>query len=138
MTNGVSMHQDQDWMIAEVVWVPGVRHVVVLSSDGLLKARSAGTDRDIADRLSAACSGLQSLAQSVGREFGDGNRAVRELMVGFEGGFLFARSAGSGSHLVVITDPVVDPRLIAQQMQAQVIKLGERTFSTPARGAVRR
>jgi predicted regulator of Ras-like GTPase activity (Roadblock/LC7/MglB family) len=138
MTNGVPMHQDQDWMIDEVVWVPGVRHVVVLSSDGLFKARSASTPRDVADRLSAACSGLQSLAQSVGREFGDGTRAVRELMVGFEGGFLFARSAGTGSHLVVITDPVVDPRLIAQQMQAQVIKIGARNFSTPARGAARR
>ncbi|MER6945153.1 roadblock/LC7 domain-containing protein [Nonomuraea sp. NPDC000554] len=131
------MQQDQDWMIAEVIWVPGVRHAVVLSSDGLLKARSPGTDRDVADRLSAACSGLQSLAQSVGREFGSDSRAVRELMVGFEGGFLFARSAGTGSHLVVITDPVVDPRLIAQQMQAQVNRIGERNFSTPARGSAR-
>ncbi|MFI6394138.1 roadblock/LC7 domain-containing protein [Nonomuraea sp. NPDC050547] len=129
------MQQDQDWMIGEVVWVPGVRHVVVLSSDGLLKARSAGTPRDVADRLSAACSGLQSLAQSVGREFGMDGGAVKELMVGFEGGYLFARSAGTGSHLVVITEPVVDPRLIAQQMQAQVIKIGERNFSTPARRA---
>ncbi|WP_327092852.1 roadblock/LC7 domain-containing protein [Nonomuraea sp. NBC_01738] len=129
------MQQDQDWMIDEVVWVPGVRHVVVLSSDGLLKARSAGTPRDVADRLSAACSGLQSLSQSVGREFGAGTKAVRELMVGFDGGYLFARSAGTGTHLVVITEPVVDPRLIAQQMQAQVIKLGERNFSTPARRA---
>ncbi|MFI6290750.1 roadblock/LC7 domain-containing protein [Nonomuraea sp. NPDC050790] len=129
------MQQDQDWMIGEVVWVPGVRHVVVLSSDGLLKARSAGTPRDVADRLSAACSGLQSLAQSVGREFGLDGGAVKELMVGFEGGYLFARSAGTGSHLVVITEPVVDPRLIAQQMQAQVIKIGERNFSTPARRA---
>lgn len=128
---------DQDWMIAEVLRVPGVRHVVVLSSDGLLKARSPGTGRDIADRLSAAASGLQSLARSVGREFGDQGGAVRELMVGFEGGFLFARSAGSGSHLVVITGPVVDPRLIAQQMRAQVIKIGERNFSTPPRGAPR-
>ncbi|MFI6901433.1 roadblock/LC7 domain-containing protein [Nonomuraea sp. NPDC050394] len=129
------MQQDQDWMIGEVVWVPGVRHVVVLSSDGLLKARSAATPRDVADRLSAACSGLQSLAQSVGREFGMDGGAVKELMVGFEGGYLFARSAGTGSHLVVITEPVVDPRLIAQQMQAQVIKIGERNFSTPARRA---
>lgn len=130
-----AVQQDQDWMIDEVVWVPGVRHVVVLSSDGLLKARSAGTPRDVADRLSAACSGLQSLSQSVGREFGAGTKAVRELMVGFDGGYLFARSAGTGTHLVVITEPVVDPRLIAQQMQAQVIKLGERNFSTPARRA---
>ncbi|WP_157254137.1 roadblock/LC7 domain-containing protein [Nonomuraea typhae] len=129
------MQQDQDWMIGEVVWVPGVRHVVVLSSDGLLKARSAKTPRDVADRLAAACSGLQSLAHNVGREFGRDGGAVRELMAGFEGGYLFARSAGTGSHLVVITEPVVDPRLIAQQMRAQVIKIGERNLSTPDRRA---
>ncbi|MEV7010408.1 roadblock/LC7 domain-containing protein [Streptosporangium sp. NPDC051022] len=126
--------QDQDWMIAEVAWVPGVRHAVVLSADGLLKARSEGTDQAVADRLAAACAGLQSLGQSVGREFGADGRAVRELMVGFDGGYLFARTAGEGSHLAVVTHAVVDPGLIAQQMQAQVNKIGQHNLSTPARG----
>ena len=32
-----------------------------------------------------------------------------------------------------VTEPVIDPALIAQQMQAQVLLIGERTLSTPTR-----
>ncbi|GLW07464.1 dynein regulation protein LC7 [Microtetraspora sp. NBRC 13810] len=129
------MQQNQDWMVSEVTKVKGVRHVIVLTADGLLKARSAGLERNAADRLAAACAGLQSLCDSVAVEFGTGNRAVDQLMVGYEGGYLFARSAGEGSHLVVVTEDVVDPGLVAHQMQVQVMKIGERNYSTPARGA---
>ena len=56
-------------------------------------------------------------------------------MVEFDGfgGYLFVRGAGDGSHLAVVTDHGVDPALIAQQMQAQVLKIGESNFSTPQR-----
>jgi hypothetical protein len=33
----------------------------------------------------------------------------------------------------VVTDPVVDPALIAQQMQAQVLKIVASTLGTPTR-----
>jgi hypothetical protein len=54
-------------------------------------------------------------------------------MVEFDGGFLFVRGAGDGSRLAVVTEPVIDPALVAQQMQAQVLVIGERTLSTPTR-----
>ena len=38
-----------------------------------------------------------------------------------------------GSHLAVVTEQVVDPALIAQQMQAQVLKIGAPNLSTPVR-----
>ncbi len=129
------MPQVQNWMLDDVIWVQGVRHAVVATSDGLVQARSDGTSKDVADRVAAACAGLHSLGQSFGYEFGAGNRAVHQVMVGFDGGYLFIRRAGDGSHLAVITDPVIDPALIGQQMQAQIIKIGEGNFSTPARRA---
>lgn len=128
----MTMHSDTDWTVGEVTEVPGVRHVVVLSADGLVKASSAGTGRDVADRLAAACSGLQSLGQSLGREFGAA-AGVRQVMVEFDGGFLFVRTAGQGSHLAVVTGPAVDPALIAQAMQTLVVRIGSATLSTPAR-----
>lgn len=131
------MTQVQNWMLDEVVWVHGVRHAVVATSDGLVQARSDGTGKDVADRVAAACAGLHSLGQSVTNEFGSGSRAVHQVMVGFEGGYLFLRRAGDGSYLAVITDPVVDPALIGQQMQMQIIKIGEGNFSTPARRGAR-
>ncbi|KAF4409681.1 MULTISPECIES: roadblock/LC7 domain-containing protein [Streptomyces] len=135
------MHQanntaNRDWMVADVASVSGVRHVVVLSADGLLMARSEGTGRDSADRLSAACSGLQSLAKGLGREFGSDSKAVIQQMVEFDGGFLFMVAAGQGSYLAVVTSSAVDPQLIAQQMRVQVNRIGSHLTSPPRQGVM--
>ncbi|HLH59234.1 MAG TPA: roadblock/LC7 domain-containing protein [Streptosporangiaceae bacterium] len=129
------MTADQSWMLDEVIGVKGVRHAVVLTADGLVKARSAQTGRDAAERLAAACAGLKSIGQSLARQFGAGGTASRQVLVEFDGqgGYLFVRGAGDGSHLAVVTEHAVDPGLIAQQMQAQVLKIGTPNFGTPAR-----
>jgi len=129
------MTADQSWMLDEVIGVKGVRHAVVLTAAGLVKARSAQTGRDAAERLAAACAGLKSIGQSLARQFGAGGTASRQVLVEFDGqgGYLFVRGAGDGSHLAVVTEHAVDPGLIAQQMQAQVLKIGTPNFGTPAR-----
>lgn len=124
--------EQRGWMIAEVTGVPGVQQAVVFSADGLLLACSEDMGRDSADRLSANCSGLLSLGRALGKEFGQDGGAVHQQMVEFNGGFLFMRSA-SGAHLAVVTGPVVDPKLVARQMQAQVIKIGASNLSSPPR-----
>jgi predicted regulator of Ras-like GTPase activity (Roadblock/LC7/MglB family) len=128
------MTGNHSWMLDEVTGVRGVRHAVVLSADGLVRAHSSQTSREEADRLAAACAGLKSIGQSLARQFADGATS-RQVMVEFDGhgGYLFVRGAGDGSHLAVITDQVVDPALIAQQMQAQVLKIGEPNLSTAVR-----
>ena len=129
------MAGDQNWMLDEVTGVRGVRHAVVLSADGLVRAQSAHTSRDDAERLAAACAGLKSIGQSLARQFGVGGISSRQVMVEFDGrgGYLFVRGAGDGSHLAVVTDYTIDPGLIAQQMQTQVLKIGLANLSTPAR-----
>ncbi|MCF3965376.1 roadblock/LC7 domain-containing protein [Streptomyces fuscigenes] len=128
----VTEPEQRSWMIAEVAAVPGVRQVIVFSADGLLLTSSEGMDRDAADRLAANCSGLLSLGRSLGREFGSDGGLVHQQMVEFNGGFLFMRSA-HGAHLAVVTGPVVDPKLVARQMQAQVMKIGAANLSSPPR-----
>jgi predicted regulator of Ras-like GTPase activity (Roadblock/LC7/MglB family) len=123
---------DNSWMLELIRTVRGVRHVVVLTSDGLLKVRTDHTPQDVADKLAAACAGLTALGQGISKEFGTG-AGPRQVMVEFDGGYLFVRGAGDGSRLAVVTEPVIDPALIAQQMQAQVLVIGERTLSTPTR-----
>ena len=44
------------------------------------------------------------------REFGTSD-TIRQVMVEFDGGFLFVRGAGDGSRLAVVTDTVIDPAL---------------------------
>jgi predicted regulator of Ras-like GTPase activity (Roadblock/LC7/MglB family) len=119
-------------MLELIRTVRGVRHVVVLTSDGLLKVRTDHTPADVADKLAAACAGLTALGQGISKEFGTG-AGPRQVMVEFDGGFLFVRGAGDGSRLAVVTEPVIDPAMVAQQMQAQVLVIGERTLSTPTR-----
>lgn len=124
---------DNSWMLELIRTVRGVRHVVVLTSDGLLKVRTDHTPADVADKLAAACAGLTALGQGISKEFGTG-AGPRQVMVEFDGGFLFVRGAGDGSRLAVVTEAVIDPALVAQQMQAQVLVIGERTLATPTRG----
>ena len=128
------MTVDQSWMLEEVTGVRGVRHAVVLSADGLVRAHCAQTSQEDAERLAAACAGLKSIGASLARQFGAGATS-RQVMVEFDGhgGYLFVRGAGDGSHLAVVTEQAVDPALIAQQMQAQVLKIGAPNFGTPAR-----
>jgi len=123
---------DNSWMLELIRTVRGVRHVVVLTADGLLKVRTDHTPADVADKLAAACAGLTALGQGISKEFGTG-AGPRQVMVEFDGGFLFVRGAGDGSRLAVVTEAVIDPALVAQQMQAQVLVIGERTLSTPTR-----
>jgi predicted regulator of Ras-like GTPase activity (Roadblock/LC7/MglB family) len=128
----VESPEQSAWMIADIVGLPGVKHAIVYSSDGLLLVRSEQLDKDSADRLAASCSGLQSLGRSVGREFGEDSGAVRQQMIEFDGGFVFLRSA-EGAHLAVVAGPVVDPKLVGSRMQAQVLKIGAANLRSPRR-----
>lgn len=83
-----------DWMLKELAdGVPHARHVVVLSADGLRMAQY-GTDTDTADRLAAACAGLQSLAAAVGNEFPHGDGRMRLVVIEMGGGFFYLMAAG--------------------------------------------
>ena len=119
------------WMLDLVSGVKGVQHVVVLTSDGLMKVRTDQTPLDVGDKVAAACAGLVALGLGMSREFGI-SEAIRQIVVEFDGGFLFVRGAGDGSRLAVVTDTTVDPGIVAQQMQAQVLMIGERTLATEA------
>jgi predicted regulator of Ras-like GTPase activity (Roadblock/LC7/MglB family) len=129
MTTGAG---DNGWMLEKITNVRGVRHSVVLTSDGFVTVRCARTETEVAERLAAACAGLASLGKGIGGEFGDGT-IPRQVMIEFGGGFLFVRGAGDGSYLAVVTEAVIDPALVAQQMQAQVLAIGEHTLSAKIR-----
>lgn len=129
---GTAQADENSWMLELISGVRGVRHVVVLTSDGLMKVRTDQTPLDVADKVSAACAGLAALGIGMSREFGTGD-TIRQIVVEFDGGFLFVRGAGDGSRLAVVTESSIDPALVAQQMQAQVLMIGERTLGTEAR-----
>ncbi|MER7755307.1 roadblock/LC7 domain-containing protein [Kitasatospora sp. NPDC097643] len=121
-----------DWILKDLALsVPYVRHVIVLSSDGLRMAQY-GTEPDTADRLAAACAGLQSLAAAVGQEFPHGDGSMRLVVIEVDGGYFYLMAAGSRAYLAVLADEGVDAGLVGQQMRDLVARIGEH-LSTPPR-----
>ncbi|WP_113699362.1 roadblock/LC7 domain-containing protein [Nonomuraea lactucae] len=118
-----------DWLITDFVsTVPGVAHAVVVSSDGLPLAASAGFPADRADQLAAIASGLVSLTQGAARVFEGG--AVNQTIVEMQHGLTLIMSISDGSCLAVLAAPDCDMGLVAYQMTLMVDRAGQ--VLTPA------
>lgn len=125
------LRPSMDWMLRDLAdSVPGTRNVVVLTADGLRIAQY-GTDEDTADRLAAACAGLQSLSIAIASEFPAGDRTLRLVVIEAGGGFFYLMAAGARAYLAVLADEGVDAGLMGQRMRDLVARLGEHLTSPP-------
>jgi predicted regulator of Ras-like GTPase activity (Roadblock/LC7/MglB family) len=123
-----------DWLLDDLVMrVREVRHVVVLSNDGLAVGASTGLGRDDAEHLAAVASGFHSLAKGAGRHFGAGG--VRQTMVEMDDGFLFVAAAGDGSCLALLTAVSADIGLVAYEMARLDRQVGEHLHTPPRTSA---
>ncbi|MEU6221453.1 roadblock/LC7 domain-containing protein [Streptomyces sp. NPDC047022] len=122
-----------DWLLKELAdGVPGIHQVVVLSADGLRIARYGG-DPDGADRLAAACAGLQSLAGAVATEIPDSDGRMRMVIIEIDGGYFYMMAAGPGAYLAVLADTVAEAGLMSNRMRDLVIRIGSHLTSPPRR-----
>lgn len=113
-----------DWLLDDLTKrVQKVRHVLVLSNDGLVTGASERLEREDAEHLAAVASGLHSLAKGSGLHFGIGR--VRQTMVEFDDGVLFVTAAGDGSCLCVLAGADADMGQIAYEMTLLVNRVGE-------------
>ncbi|MFE3328453.1 roadblock/LC7 domain-containing protein [Streptomyces sp. NPDC059176] len=130
----IQQQANMDWMLKDLAeGVPQTRHVVVLSADGLRMAQY-GTDTDTADRLAAACAGLQSLASAVASELPYSDGRMRLVVIEMDGGFFYLMAAGAGAFLAVLADEGVDAGLMGQRMRDLVLRIGEHISSPPRIG----
>ncbi|MFD5555772.1 roadblock/LC7 domain-containing protein [Streptomyces sp. NPDC127068] len=112
------------WLLDDLIdRVEHVRHVLVLSSDGLVTGASTALPREDAEHLAAVASGLHSLAKGSGRHFGAGR--VRQTMIEFDGAVMFVTAAGEGSCLCVLSTAEVDIGQVAYEMTLLVNRVGE-------------
>lgn len=103
------------WLLGNFVKsVPGVRHTLVVSADGLLMAMSDELDRVQGDQLSAIVSGLSSLTRGAARQLGGGQ--VRQSIVEMDELFLFTTSISDGSVLAVVADAGCDVGMVGYEM----------------------
>jgi predicted regulator of Ras-like GTPase activity (Roadblock/LC7/MglB family) len=130
----IQQRTNMDWMLKDLAdGVPHTRHIIVLSADGLRMAQH-GTDTDTADRLAAACAGLQSLAAAVGHEFPEGDGRMRLVVIEVSGGFFYLMAAGARAYLAVLADDGVDAGLVGQRMRDLVARIGEHLSTPPRNG----
>ncbi|MDV9171676.1 roadblock/LC7 domain-containing protein [Streptomyces sp. W16] len=122
-----------DWMLKELAdGVPGIEMIVVLSADGLRIARYGG-DPDAADRVAAACAGLQSLAGAVAHEIPDSDGTMRMVIIEINGGYFYLMAAGSNAYLAVLSDVIAEPGLMSNRMRDLVVRIGAHLTSPPRR-----
>ena len=135
MTSADSMStkdRDVDWLLESLRdKTPAVRHVLVLSKDGLRLSFTSGLTIDQADHLAAIASGIQSLAISASAEFGSAGVGSGQSMVEFPGGLLLIVPAGEGAHLTVIADDDADVGLIGHNMNELVEQIGGYLTAAP-------
>ncbi|MFG2881440.1 roadblock/LC7 domain-containing protein [Streptomyces sp. NPDC048297] len=125
------MSDDLSWMLDSALEIPGALHAVLISADGLLMARTKEFERDDADRVAAAMSGVQSLSRSLAFFCGSADQQWRQTLVEFDGGWVFLISAGEGAYLGVSASPDVDMADITFRMQQLVGQLGKALMTPP-------
>nr|WP_210732192.1 roadblock/LC7 domain-containing protein [Cellulomonas denverensis] len=106
--------------------VPGTRHTLVVSADGLLMAMSEQLDRTSGDQLAAIVSGMSSLTRGAARQLRAGD--VRQAIVEMDNLFLFLMSVSNGSVLAVVADATCDVGLIGYEM-AMLVSRTEATLT---------
>ncbi|MEV0383646.1 roadblock/LC7 domain-containing protein [Nonomuraea sp. NPDC050643] len=115
---------DLNWLLDDLVGrVKEADHAIVLSSDGLLMASSAGLQRTDGEHLSAVASGLQSLAKGVSDHISAGQ--VRQTVVEWKNQFLIVTNAGERACLAVLCAQNADIGLIAYEMAMMVARVGQ-------------
>ncbi|GAB3705448.1 roadblock/LC7 domain-containing protein [Nocardiopsis oceani] len=123
-----------DWLLENLRHrAPGIRHVLVLSRDGLKMCHTAELGVDRADQLAAICAGVQSLSLSASAEFGDGTGAG-QAMLEYGGGLLLIIGAGEGAHLAVVAGYEADVGQVGHRMNELVDQIGGHLTAAPRRG----
>ncbi|MFE0803781.1 roadblock/LC7 domain-containing protein [Streptomyces sp. b94] len=111
--------------------VPGIEMIVVLSADGLRIARYSG-DPDAADRVAAACAGLQSLASAVSQEIPTSDGDMKMVLIEMNGGYFYLMAAGPNAYLAVLSDVCCEPGRMGLSMADLVARIGPH-LTSPAR-----
>ena len=119
------------WMLDDALAVPGARHAILLSADGMLRAHSQGINRDESERQAAALAGLQSISRSTAEFCDDPETVWRQTLIEFVDGFVFLVAAGPGAYLAVSAAADVDMEAVTFRMHKLVDRLGKELTSPP-------
>lgn len=131
MTQNYKVRPDLGWLLDELVAAPEARNAILLSADGLMTASSQNLDRDLADRVAAMASGMQSLSRSGAQFVEPGGSPWEQTMALYQHGYLFTIAAAAGSFLIASAGRDVDVAAFSHQMALTVKRLGKELAVAP-------
>jgi predicted regulator of Ras-like GTPase activity (Roadblock/LC7/MglB family) len=118
-----SMYGQLDWLLTDFMrGTPGVQHALVVSGDGLLLAASDQVSEMLGDQLSAATSGLVSLARGAAQLLD--LSPVNQTIVEMSGGYLFMTAISHGSTLAVVAGRQCDMGMVGYEMTMLATRVG--------------
>ncbi len=110
--------------------VPGIQQIV--GSPPLHCASHAtGGNPDAADRVAAACAGLQSLAAAVASEVPSSDGTMKMVLIEIDGGYFYLMSAGANAYLAVLANQIAEPGLMSNRTSDLVARIGAHLTSPP-------
>ncbi|WP_433855243.1 roadblock/LC7 domain-containing protein [Streptomyces kronopolitis] len=126
------MSTDLSWLLDQLCHdTPGVRHALLLSSDGMKVAYDKSLDLDSADLLSAICSGLLSLSNKLDKAFNAGYPALT-ISIDTPRAQLLVVGAGTGGVLAAVAESEADPGIVGTAMSQLVERVADH-LSVPTR-----
>ncbi|MQY15022.1 hypothetical protein SRB5_51990 [Streptomyces sp. RB5] len=113
------------WLLDEQLGsVEGVRYAVLMSGDGLLKARTKTIGQEDGEKLAALTASLRAAGRAW-NEF-TGGEGIRQQLIECVSNIGLTTAAGQNTMLsVCTTGPHADIGLISRHMAALAIRLGE-------------
>lgn len=119
------------WMLTQIIDQPEVYDAMLLSGDGLVKAFSEGLDRNAADTLAAALTGVQSTSNATAAFARSAKDSWQQSLIVFDNGYVITLRAHQDSYLAVATSLAADIEQITFRMQEVVDQLGREMNSEP-------
>lgn len=112
-----------DWLLVDFSReTPGVLAAVVVSVDGLPLAASAGVSDSVADQLSAAASGLVSLARATTQLLASGS--LTQTILEMTEGYLFVTTISRGATVAVHTTRQADLGMVGYELTLLAERVG--------------
>jgi len=112
-----------DWLLVDFSReTPGVLAALVVSVDGLPLAVSAGVTDQLSDQLSAAASGLVSLARATAQLLGSG--ALTQTILEMTEGYLFVTAISRGATVAVHASRQADLGLVGYELTLLAERVG--------------
>ncbi len=115
--------RDFGWLLDNFATAtPGVRHALIVSSDGLPLITAGDMSADLADPLAAMTSGIISLGNNIAAKVGEAG--CDQLMLKFPAGHFLFVSIGSLAGFAVLARDGANLGVVAHQMAQLVDAVG--------------